>query len=53
VAVGLVKTVPFFFQHVLTAAVIGIAAGTLSNFSMSRRWVFGKPVAAVNREDSI
>jgi dolichol-phosphate mannosyltransferase len=53
VAVGLVKIVPFFFQHVLTAAVLGIAAGTLSNFFMSRRWVFAEPTAAVNRGDSI
>lgn len=49
-AVGLVKIVPFFFQHVLTAAVLGIAAGTFPNFFMSRHWAFAKPTAAVNRE---
>lgn len=52
VAVGLVKMVPFFSQHVLTAAVLGIAAGTLSNFFISRHWAFAKPYAPVNQEES-
>jgi dolichol-phosphate mannosyltransferase len=50
ISVGLVKIVPFFSQHVLIAAVLGIAGGTFSNFFMSRHWAFAKPTATVNRE---
>jgi dolichol-phosphate mannosyltransferase len=41
--VGLVRFVPVFSGHTLIAALIGIAAGTLSNFVMSLRWVFVRP----------
>ena len=40
VAVGLGAWVDFFARHLLTAAVAGILAGTVCNFTLSRYWVF-------------
>jgi len=52
VAVGLVRFVPIFSQRVLISAVVGIAAGTLLNFSMSLHWVFARPNAASKQAGS-
>lgn len=43
VSVALVKFVPIFSGHMLFAAFIGIASGTISNFIISLHWVFAKP----------
>lgn len=40
VAVGLVKFVQLFSRHILFAALLGIAAGTIFNFMLSLNWVF-------------
>jgi len=40
VAVGLSSFTAFFEKHLLLAALIGIAAGTLANFGLARNWVF-------------
>jgi dolichol-phosphate mannosyltransferase len=40
VAVLLPRQLPLFADHILLAAIIGIVAGTLCNFILSRYWVF-------------
>jgi putative flippase GtrA len=40
VAVGLVQSVAFFAHHLYLAAILGVAAGTICNFCISRYWVF-------------
>ena len=45
VSIGLYSITEFFGQHVLFAAVIGIAAGTITNFCLCRYVVFRKPHA--------
>jgi dolichol-phosphate mannosyltransferase len=42
-SVGLSKTIIFFQRRWMVAALIGIFAGTLSNFLMSKLWVFRRP----------
>jgi len=37
----LAAKVPFFREHVLLSAVVGVALGYLLNFQLCRRWVFG------------
>lgn len=40
VAVTCTLWIPFFQLHLLWAAVLGIASGTLVNFGLARRWAF-------------
>ena len=39
-SVSLAQMTPLFSRHPLWAAMIGVIAGTLSNFVLSRWWVF-------------
>jgi dolichol-phosphate mannosyltransferase len=40
VSMILIAVLPPFQHQVMTSAIVGIAAGTLSNFTLSRLWVF-------------
>jgi putative flippase GtrA len=35
--------VRFFHSHLMLAALVGIAAGTLTNFLLASKWVFTRP----------
>jgi dolichol-phosphate mannosyltransferase len=40
VAVGLSLSTKFFIEHVFVSAMLGIIAGSLTNFTLARYWVF-------------
>jgi dolichol-phosphate mannosyltransferase len=42
VSMALSHLAPFFHRHLLLAAMVGILAGTVSNFLLSSRWVFAR-----------
>jgi dolichol-phosphate mannosyltransferase len=41
-SMALTQLVSFFHAHLMPAAVLGIGAGTLTNFLLSSRWVFAR-----------
>lgn len=51
VRVGLPHLVPFFERFLLLAALLGIVAGTASNFLISRYWVFTRRVPSHMEDD--
>lgn len=53
IAVLLSQHIPLFTNHLLFAAIIGIVAGTLFNFFLSRYWVFKELFPTAEHTDKI
>jgi len=45
ISVFLVQAVSYFSQHLFYAAIMGILAGTIINFTLAHKFVFRKPVS--------